>query len=67
MEAVFRPEIVQIFSGGFLSISCAFRQEPARNHQKKSENFPTGILLQQNHRNYPEPAVSGPGCSTWAV
>jgi hypothetical protein len=29
MEAVFRPEIVRIFSGGFLSTSCAFRQEPA--------------------------------------
>jgi hypothetical protein len=64
MEAVFRPEIVRIFFGGFLSNSCAFRQEPAGNHQKKSENFPVGILLPQNHRNYPEPAVSGPGCST---
>jgi hypothetical protein len=27
MEAVFRPEIVWIFSGGFLSTSCAFRPE----------------------------------------
>jgi hypothetical protein len=65
MEAVFRPEIVRIFSGGFLSTSCAFRQEPAGNHRKKSENFPSGILLPENHWNYPEPAVSGPGCSTW--
>ncbi len=61
MEAVFLPEVVRIFSGGFLSTSCAFRQEPAGNHRKKSENFPAGILLPQNHRNYPEPAVSGPG------
>ncbi len=58
MEAVFRPEIVGIFSG-------AFWQEPAGNRQKKSENFPSGILFPQNHRNYPEPTVSGPGCSTW--
>ncbi len=29
MEAVFRPEIFRIFSGRFLSTSCAFRQEPA--------------------------------------
>jgi hypothetical protein len=65
MEAVFRPEIVRIFSGEFPSNSCAFRQEPAGNHQKKSENFPAGILLPQNHRNYPKPAVSGPGYSTW--
>jgi hypothetical protein len=28
VEAVFRPEIFWIFSGEFLSISCAFRQEP---------------------------------------
>jgi len=65
MEAVFRPKIVWIFPGGFLSTSCAFRQEPARNHREKSEKFLAGILLPQNHRNYPEPAVSGPGCSTW--
>jgi hypothetical protein len=55
------------FSGGFLSISCAFRQEPTGNHRKKSETFPSGTLLSENHRNYPEPAVSGPGCSTWEV
>jgi hypothetical protein len=29
MEPVFRPEIVRIFSGGFLLTSCAFRQKPA--------------------------------------
>ncbi len=52
-------------SGFFLVNSCAFRQEPAGNHQKKSENFPAGILLPQNHRNYPEPVISGPACSTW--
>jgi hypothetical protein len=39
MEAVFRPEIVGIFSGGFLSTSCAFRQEPAGNIGKNPENF----------------------------
>ncbi len=55
------------FSGGFLSTFCAFRQEPARNHRKKFENFPAGILLTQNHRNYSEPAVSGQGSSTWVV
>jgi hypothetical protein len=66
MEAVFRLEIVWIFSGGFLSTSCAFRQETARNHRKKSGKFPVGILLPQNHRNYREPAVFGPVCSTWA-
>jgi hypothetical protein len=38
-------------SGFFLVGSCAFRQEPAGNHQKKSENFPAGILLPQTHRN----------------
>jgi hypothetical protein len=65
MEAVFRSEIARIFPGGFLSTSCAFRQEPTGNHRKKSENFPVGILLPQNHRNYPEPPVSGLGCSTW--
>jgi hypothetical protein len=35
MEAVFRPKIIRIFSGGFLSTSCAFQQEPAENHRKK--------------------------------
>jgi hypothetical protein len=67
VEAVFRPEIVQIFSGGFLSTSCTFRQEPPGNHRKKSEKFPAGILLPQNHRNYPEPVVSKPECLTWVT
>jgi hypothetical protein len=60
MEAVFRPGIVWIFSGGFLCF-------PAGTGQKSSEKFPAGILLPQNHRNYPEPAVSGSGCSTWVA
>jgi hypothetical protein len=55
VEAVFRPEIVRIFSGGFLPVSCAFRQEPA------------GILLPQNHRKYPEATVSGLDRSTWVL
>jgi hypothetical protein len=67
MEAVFRPEIFRIFPGRFLSTSCAFRQEPVGNHWKKSEKFPAGILLLQNHWNNPEPAVSWPDCSTWAL
>jgi hypothetical protein len=65
MEAVFRPKIVWILSGGFLPTFCAFRQEPGEKHRKKSENFPAGILLPQNHRNYREPAVFEPDCSTW--
>jgi len=40
-------------------------QESTGNHGKKSEKFPAGRLLPQNHRNYLEPAVSGPDCSTW--
>jgi hypothetical protein len=66
MEAVFRPENFRIFSGGFLPTSCAFRRELSGNHWKKFEKFPVGILLPQNQRNYPELAVSGPDCSTWA-
>jgi hypothetical protein len=66
------PEIAGIWkqysgrklSGFFPVDSCAFRQELAGNHRKKSEKFPAGILLPQNHRNYPEPAVSGPDWST---
>jgi hypothetical protein len=59
MEAVFRPKIVGIFSGGFLPTSCAFRQEPGGKHWKKSENFPAGILLPQNHRIYPNRPFPG--------
>jgi hypothetical protein len=36
-------------------------------YSKKSEKFPAGILLPRNHGNYPEPAASGPGCSTWEI
>ncbi len=32
-------EIGRIFSGGFLSISCAFRQKLVRNHWKNPKNF----------------------------
>jgi hypothetical protein len=39
MGAVFRSEIVRILSGGFLSTSCAFRQEPAGNHRKKIQKI----------------------------
>jgi len=42
-------------------------QESTENHWKKSENFPAGILLPQNQQNSPEPAVSGPDCSTWGI
>jgi hypothetical protein len=65
MEAVFHPENFRIFFGKFLSTSCAFRQEPVGNHWKKSDKFLAGILLPQNYRNYPQPAFSGPDCSTW--
>ncbi len=67
MEAVFRPGIVRIFSSRFLSTSSDFRQEPAENHRKKTGQFPAGILLPQNHRNYRKLAVSGLDCSTWAT
>ncbi|CAM2712609.1 unnamed protein product [Rotaria socialis] len=65
MEAVFLSKIRPDYSGGFLSSSSAFWQELIGNHQKKSENFPTGILLAQNQRDYPEPVASRPDCSTW--
>jgi hypothetical protein len=67
MEAVFRPEIVRIFSGGFLPTFCAFRQESGGKHWKKSEKFTAGILLPQNHRNYPETVFFGSDCSTWDI
>jgi hypothetical protein len=60
VEAVFRPEIYWIFSGGFLSISCAFRQEPVGNHRKKSEKFPVGILLPRSSDFRCFPAGTGP-------
>jgi len=55
------------FSGGFLPTFYAFRHQRGGKHWKKSENFSAGILLPQNHRNYPEPAVFGPDCLTWGV
>ena len=67
VEAVFRSKIRPDFSGGFLPTSCTFRQELAGYHRKKSENFPSGILLPQNHRNHLEPDVSRPDCSTWDI
>jgi hypothetical protein len=44
IEAVFRSEIDRIFSARFLPASCAFRQESAGNHRKKSGKSPFGIL-----------------------
>jgi hypothetical protein len=38
--------------GNCPDFSCAFRQELARNHWKKSGKVPAGIRLPQNH---PEP------------
>jgi len=32
---------------------------------EKIQKFSARTLLPQNHRNYPEPDVSGPNCSTW--
>ena len=61
------PEIVRIFSDGFLPTSRTFQQESVGNHGKKFEKFSSGILLPRNHRNYVEPAVSGSGCSTWGI
>jgi len=64
MEAVFRPETVRIF---FRWIPANFLCFPAGTGRKKSEKFSAGILLPQNHQNYPEPPVSGPYSSTWEV
>jgi hypothetical protein len=52
MEALFRPEIVQFFSGGFLPASYVF---PAGTGRKSSEKFLPRILLTQNHRTRPVP------------
>ncbi len=54
-------------SGFFPVDSCQLPVLSGRNQPKISEKNPAGILLPQNHRNYPEPAVSGPGCSTWVL
>ncbi len=55
-------------SGFFPVDSCQFPVLSGRNQpeiiKKKWDNFPAGILLPRNHRNYPEPAVSAPGCLT---
>jgi hypothetical protein len=55
----YSDRILSGFSGGFLSTSCAFQQEPARNHRKKSENFPAAMLLPQitgiaRNRQFPD-------------
>jgi hypothetical protein len=48
-------------------MEAVFRPELDGKHWKKSDKFPVGILLPQNHWNYREPAVSGPDCSTWVA
>jgi len=52
MEAVFRPEITKIYSGGFLPASFLFQLEIIGKNLKK---FPPGLLLPQNHWNRPFP------------
>jgi hypothetical protein len=59
--------IQQENTGNRWKTEAVFRQESDGKHGKKSENFLVGILLSQNHQNYPEPAVSGPDCLTWDV
>jgi hypothetical protein len=39
---------------------------PEGKYQKSLKKIPPGILLPHNHRNCPEPAVFGLGCSIWA-
>ncbi len=56
--------IQQENTGNRWNMKAVFRQESDGKHGEKSENFPAGILLPQNH---PEPAVSGPDCSSWDV
>jgi hypothetical protein len=60
MEAIIRPESLWIFSDGFQSISCAFRQESIGNHREKSEKFPAGILLPSSSYFRCFPAGTGP-------
>jgi hypothetical protein len=45
-------------------ITGTWKQYSGRKSLEKSENFLPGILLPQNHRNYPETAVSGLDCPT---
>jgi hypothetical protein len=48
---------------GFFPVeSCTSRQKPGGKHWKKSEKFPAGIMLPQNHW---EPNFFEPDCSTW--
>ncbi|CAF3415963.1 unnamed protein product [Rotaria socialis] len=54
-------------AGLFRRIPAKFRCFPAGTDRKSPENFPIGILLPQDQRNYSEPAVSRPDCSTWEV
>jgi hypothetical protein len=42
-----------------------FSVEADRRSSEKFRKFLAGILLPQNHRNYPELVVSGPDYSTW--
>jgi hypothetical protein len=55
---------------GFFPVDSS--QLPVLSGRKRSEiigknpkKFPAGTLLPRNHGNYPESAVSGPGCSIW--
>jgi hypothetical protein len=45
MEAVFRPEIFRTFSDDFRRVPAGTHKKLTGIHRKKSENFPTGILL----------------------
>jgi len=63
----YSDRILSGFFGGFLSTSCAFWQEPARNHRKKSENFPAAMLLPQitgigRNRQFPDQVVRPGKC-----
>jgi hypothetical protein len=59
--------ILQESTGNRWNMEAVFRPELGGKHWKKYDKFPAGILLPQNYRNYPEPAVSGPDSSIWAV
>ncbi len=67
MEAVFRvrnwPDFFRWIPVNFL----CFPTGTGPKSSEKSEKFPAGILLPQNHWNYPEPPLSGQVCSTWHV
>ncbi len=59
MEAVFRPELVRFFSGGFLSTSCAFRQETIGKNPKnfRSEYCFHKITRITRNRQFPDRVV----------